>query len=303
MLGVLVNNNIDTVMAVGGGSVIDAAKGMILFALETYKIKNISKNKPFFIAVPTTSGTGSEVTNYSVLTDTINHRKLPLISKDMMPDIAILDPDFTITVPPRITAETGMDVMTHALESYVALNSSNFTRPYSRTAIELVFKHLKNVYDDGKNIKGRIAMHEASCIAGIAFNTAGLGLVHAMAHSLGATFKQPHGRSNAVILPHVVILNGSKCKVVAKRYTDIVKSLGFNPKNNNEGVIILSEAIKVLNKNVGISSSMQDYGIDKSQFNNQINHMAELALKDLTLTTNPVPIAKEEVINIYRAVI
>ncbi|MEI0485615.1 1-propanol dehydrogenase PduQ [Brachyspira intermedia] len=294
----------DTIIAIGGGSVIDTAKSVIYFALEINKRMPSGLKKPFFIAVPTTSGTGSEVTSYAVITDKENHQKVPLLSNKMLPDIALLDSQFTLTVPPRITAETGMDVMTHAFESYVSVNSSPFTMPYSEYAIIGVFNNISKAVHDGKDVKARIAMHELSCTAGIAFNNAGLGLIHAMAHALGGRFRQPHGRANAILMPYVIEYNAMHCKKSAAKYAKIITLL--NVKNIDDDITaskILKSLILELNKRIGINQKITDYGIDKTEFENAIDEMASHALKDVCILTNPVKPSLEDVKNLYRNLI
>ena len=294
----------DTIIAIGGGSVIDTAKSVIYFALEINKRMPSGLKKPFFIAVPTTSGTGSEVTSYAVITDKENHQKVPLLSNKMLPDIALLDSQFTLTVPPRITAETGMDVMTHAFESYVSVNSSPFTMPYSEYAIIGVFNNISKAVHNGKDVKARIAMHELSCTAGIAFNNAGLGLIHAMAHALGGRFRQPHGRANAILMPYVIEYNAMHCKKSAAKYAKIITLL--NVKNIDDDITaskILKSLILELNKTIGINQKITDYGVDKAEFENAIDEMASHALKDVCILTNPVKPSLEDVKNIYRNLI
>lgn len=294
----------DTIIAIGGGSVIDTAKSVIYFALEINKRMPSGLKKPFFIAVPTTSGTGSEVTSYAVITDKENHQKVPLLSNKMLPDIALLDSQFTLTVPPRITAETGMDVMTHAFESYVSVNSSPFTMPYSEYAIIGVFNNISKAVHNGKDVKARIAMHELSCTAGIAFNNAGLGLIHAMAHALGGRFRQPHGRANAILMPYVIEYNAMHCKKSAAKYAKIITLL--NVKNIDDDITaskILKSLILELNKRIGINQKITDYGIDKTEFENAIDEMASHALKDVCILTNPVKPSFEDVKNLYRNLI
>ncbi|MDO6993377.1 1-propanol dehydrogenase PduQ [Brachyspira innocens] len=294
----------DTIIAIGGGSVIDTAKSVIYFALEVNKRMSDNLKKPIFIAVPTTSGTGSEVTSYAIITDKETHRKVPLVSNEMLPDIALLDPQFTMTVPPRITAETGMDVMAHAFESYVSVNASPFTMPYSEHAIVGVFNNISKAVHNGKDIDARIAMHELSCIAGVAFNNAGLGLIHAMAHSLGGRFRQPHGRANAILMPYVIEYNAKNCEKSAKKYAKVIDLL--NVKNIDDvsaSCEILKHLILELNKNIGINQKITEYGVDKNEFENAIEEMASNALKDVCLLTNPVKPSLEDVKNIYRKLI
>lgn len=294
----------DTIIAIGVGSVIDTAKSVIYFALEINKRMPSNLKKPLFIAIPTTSGTGSEVTSYAVITDKETHRKVPLVSDEMLPDLALLDSQFTLTVPPRITAETGMDVMAHAFESYVSVNSSPFTIPYSEYAIIGVFNNIAKAVHNGKDVNARIAMHEVSCIAGIAFNNAGLGLIHAMAHALGGRFKQPHGRANAILMPYVIEYNAKHCKKSAAKYAKIISLL--NVKNIDDDYTaceILKSLLLELNKNIGINHKITEYGVDKTEFENAIEEMSSNALKDVCLLTNPVKPSLEDIKNIYRNLI
>ncbi len=296
--------NSDTIIAIGGGSVIDTAKAVIYFALEVNKqISNVT-NKPLFIVIPTTSGTGSEVTSYSIITDKETHRKVPIVSNEMLPDIALLDSQFTLTVPPRITAETGMDVMAHAFESYVSINSSPFTMPYSEYAIIGVFNNISKAVHNGSDVNARIAMHEVSCIAGIAFNNAGLGLIHAMAHALGGRFRQPHGRANAILMPHVIEYNAKNSAEAAKKYAKIITLLDIkNVHDTLKACDVLKSLILELNNNIGINHKITDYGVDKTEFENAIEEMASNALKDVCLLTNPAKPSIEDVKNIYRSLI
>lgn len=296
--------NSDTVIAIGGGSVIDTAKAVIYFALEINKRLSNNSNKPLFIAIPTTSGTGSEVTSYSIITDKETHRKVPIVSNAMLPDIALLDSQFTLTVPPRITAETGMDVMAHAFESYVSINANNFTTPYSEYAIIGVFNNISKAVHNGNDANARIAMHEVSCIAGIAFNNAGLGLIHAMAHALGGRFRQPHGRANAILMPHVIEYNAKNSKEAAYKYAKIINLLGIaNVDDALKGCSILKSLILELNTTIGINHRITDYGVDRNEFENAIDEMASNALKDVCLLTNPVKPTLEDVKNIYKNLI
>lgn len=294
----------DTIIAIGGGSVMDTAKAVIFFTLKINKEINGNNPKPYFIAIPTTSGTGSEVTSYSVITDKSTHRKVPIVSNEMLPDIALLDSQFTLTVPPRITAETGMDVLAHAFESYVSINCNPFTTPYSEKAIVNVFNNIAKTVHNGKDAEARISMHEASCIAGIAFNNAGLGLIHAMAHQLGGTFRQPHGRANAILMPYVIEYNASKSKEAAEKYANALKLLGLeNIKDISLSCQMLKNLILELNKSIGINNKITEYNIDAKKFEKAIEEMSLNALKDICLTTNPIQPSLEDVKNIYRKII
>ena len=218
--------NPDVIIAIGGGSPIDAAKGMWLLYehpdadLEGLKLKFMDIRKRTYkfpklgqkckmVAIPTTSGTGSEVTSFAVITDKEKNKKYPLADYELTPDVAIVDPDLVMSLPKSVTADTGMDVLTHALEAYVSNMASDYTDGLAEKAVELVFKYLKEAYDDGTNKLAREKMHNASTIAGMAFTNAFLGVCHSMAHKIGAEFHLPHGRINAILLPYVVRYNSS----------------------------------------------------------------------------------------------
>lgn len=192
----------DAVIAVGGGSAIDAAK-----AISFLYQKNTGAQKPLCVAVPTTSGTGSEATNFAVITDKATHIKYPLVHDRLLPDVAILDPSLICSVPPAITADTGMDVLTHAVEAYVALEASDFTDALAEKAVRLIVQYLPVAYREGTDLEAREHVHNASCMAGVAFTHAQLGINHSIAHALGGHYRLPHGRANAIVLPHVIAFN------------------------------------------------------------------------------------------------
>ncbi|MEW9125093.1 MAG: 1-propanol dehydrogenase PduQ, partial [Thermotaleaceae bacterium] len=199
----------DMLIAVGGGSSIDAGKAIMALCIHTKEnfVDPDKVHKPWFVAIPTTSGTGSEVTSYSVVTDKERNLKIPLSEDLMLPDVAILDCILTKTVPPHVTADAGLDVLTHAMEAYVSSAANDFTDIYAEKAIEQVFYYLLRTYRDGNDMEAREKMHSASCMAGIAFTNASLGINHSLAHTFGAKYHFSHGRSNALFLPYVIEYN------------------------------------------------------------------------------------------------
>ena len=273
----------DCIIALGGGSPIDACKGMLYF---TNKIKRaLGENcKPKFIALPTTSGTGSEVTSYSVVTS--EGKKIPLSDSEMLPDIAILNPEFIKTLPPSIIADTGMDVLTHAIEAYVSKNKNLFTDTLAIGAIKTVFEDLVNNYNDPTLEKERINMQIASCMAGVAFSNAALGINHSVAHTLGAKFHKAHGKLNALIMPKIIKFNAQN-KEAAKLYSEISKALGFTPKSDDEGVEYLIKSIELRSSKMGIPTRLRDLGINEGEFNSSIEAMLDSIDNDMCTAGNP----------------
>lgn len=312
----------DVIIALGGGSPIDAAKGMMLYyeqpdvdieALKTkfmdirkraYKIAPLGK-KTKLVAIPTTSGTGSEVTSFAVITDKEKNIKYPLTDYELTPDIAIIDPDLVMTVPKRVTADTGMDVLTHALEAYVSVMASDYTDALAVKAIELVFENLEQAYVDGSNEVAREKMHNASCIAGMAFTNAFLGINHSIAHKMGGEFHVPHGRANAILLPYVIKYNAqrpSKFTSFPKyetfqadiKYADIANRLGLKADTVEEGVQSLIDEIRKLSKNLEMPLSFKEAGVPENEFMARIDKIAENAFEDQCTTANPrMPLVTE----------
>lgn len=288
----------DAVIALGGGSAIDTAKA----ASQIYS--HMGKERLFLIAVPTTSGTGSEVTNFSVISDPQAQAKYPLRSDSMVPDVAFLDPRFTVSVPPHITADTGMDVLTHALEAYVSTDSGDFTDACAEKAVRLVWKYLAKTVEEGSDLEARTHMHNASCLAGVAFNGASLGLCHSMAHALGAKFHIPHGRSNAILLPHVISYNAGLEEAgdyeACGRYVEIANMLGIAAGTEKATVHGLVRHIKNLMNKIKIPQQITDLKVDRDEFLQAVEEMAEKALHDNCTKTNPRVPSAEEIAAIYR---
>lgn len=294
----------EAIVAVGGGSAIDSSKAIREFAMN---INNYGKVG--LIAVPTTSGTGSEVTSFAVVNDTEAKVKYPLVSDSLTADEAILDAELVKSVPPAITADTGMDVFTHALESYVSTNHNEFSSALSEKAIEICGVFLLRAYLDGSDMHARQKMHVASCLAGLAFNAAGLGITHSMAHQLGAMFHIPHGRANAMLLPHIVEFNANINKhsksqkeylPSVKRYSTIAHNLGLSNYNKVMSVRSLVNWIQFMQKEMNIPLTIQEIGtITPDAYFAAIDKMADAALADACTATNPRVPTKDDIIKIY----
>lgn len=312
----------DVIIALGGGSSIDAAKGMWLFyehpdanieglklkfmdiRKRTYKIPKLGI-KTKLVAIPTTSGTGSEVTSFSVLTDKINYKKYPLTDYELTPNVAIIDPDLVMSLPKSITADTGMDVLTHAIEAYVSNMASDYTDGLSEKAVELVFEFLVEAYQHGDNKIAREKMHNASTIAGMSFTNAFLGINHSLSHKIGAEFHLPHGRINAILLPYVIKYNSSKpTKFVSfpkyeyfiadEKYATLAKKTGLKANTTKEGIQSLILKVQDLNEKLNIPKSLKDAGIDEKEFMTKLDSLSDKAFEDQCTTANPrVPLVKE----------
>jgi pduQ protein, putative len=290
---------ISIVLSIGGGSAIDASKAMYYFAK-----KQGAFSEAILIAIPTTSGTGSEVTSFSVITDAERGTKYPLVTKEILPDVAILDADLVLSLPGNITADTGMDVLTHAIEAYVSTKATDFSDALAEKAIKLVFEYLPKAYKNGQDVEAREKMHTASTLAGMAFNTASLGINHSLAHAAGAKFHVPHGRLNSILMPHVIQYNAgiefnnrnrqATDKTVASRYQDIAKLLGCSASSPVSGVRQLVEAIKKLQRKLEMPTSLREYGVKADAFAQYKVEISETALHDGCTPTNPrVPTAEE----------
>ena len=290
---------ISIVLSIGGGSAIDASKAMYYFAK-----KQGAFSEAILIAIPTTSGTGSEVTSFSVITDAERGTKYPLVTKEILPDVAILDADLVLSLPGNITADTGMDVLTHAIEAYVSTKATDFSDALAEKAIKLVFEYLPKAYKNGQDVEAREKMHAASTLAGMAFNTASLGINHSLAHAAGAKFHVPHGRLNSILMPHVIQYNAgidlnnrsrqAVDKTVASRYQDIAKLLGYSASSPVSGVRQLVEAIKKLQRKLEMPTSLREYGVKADAFAQYKVEISEAALHDGCTPTNPrVPTAEE----------
>lgn len=288
-LSFLLENETDTVIAVGGGSSIDAAKATVL--MYEQKVGRDVK----LVAIPTTSGTGSEVTRVAVVTDPEEGKKYPLFSEDLLPNAAVLAGDLTVSVPPAVTAHTGFDVITHALEAYISTGANDFTDAFAEKALELAFTYLPTAYKNGEDLKAREKMQTASCLAGMAFNDAGLGVNHGIAHALGAVFHIPHGQANAMILYHVMKYNaeldtpsyGGTPNRVCNRLARIARFIHFPAFTKQQGARNLLGEIKRLTVEMKIPQTLGEAGISRQEYEAQREHIVESALRDACTVTNP----------------
>ena len=313
----------DVIIALGGGSVMDAAKGMWLFyehpevnfddlkqkfmdiRKRAFKYPELGK-KSKLVCIPTTSGTGSEVTPFAVISNKAENRKYPLADYSLTPTVAICDPEFTTSLPAGVTADTGMDVLTHALEAYVSVLANDFTDGLALQAIQMVFEYLPRAVKNGKNdLEAREKMHNASTIAGMAFANAFLGMNHSLAHKIGGEFHVPHGKANAILLPHVIRYNGEvpgKLSTWPKydyykanlKYQTVARTLGLPASTPEEGVESLACAVANLAKEIGINMNFESTGINEEDWNANLKKIALLAFEDQCSPANPrVPLVND----------
>lgn len=313
--------NPDTIIALGGGSPMDAAKGMWLFyeypevdfndlkqkfmdiRKRAFRYPELGK-KAKLVCIPTTSGTGSEVTPFAVITDAVEHKKYPLADYALTPTVAIIDPSFTLSLPRSVIADTGMDVLTHATEAFVSTLASDYTDGLAIQAIKMVFKYLKRSYDEG-DFEAREKMHNASCLAGMAFANAFLGMNHSMAHKIGAEFHVPHGRANAILLPYTIRYNGTKPQKLStwpkynyykadEKYAELARLLGLKADTIAEGVESYAKACGDLARSLGIKMNFQSQGIDRETYMSKVREIAYLAYEDQCSPANPrVPVVSD----------
>ncbi len=318
----------DVIIALGGGSAMDAAKCMWLFyehpetsfdglrqkfmdiRKRVVKFPNLKQCK--MVAIPTTSGTGSEVTAFTVITDKKKGIKYPLADYAVTPNVAIIDPQFVVSLPKRATADTGMDVLTHAIEAYISNMANDYTDGLALQAMDLVFGYLKRCYENGQfDLKAREKMHNASCIAGMAFTNAFLGLNHSMAHKLGGDYHIPHGRANAILLPYVVKYNSLKPNkfvpfpkyerfMADEKLAKAARFLGFGGKNDEESIDNFIAAIRQLMKDMDMPLSVKEAGIDEKAFMDNVEALAEKAHDDQCTGANPKYPLVKEIVEIYK---
>ncbi|MBQ9827243.1 MAG: iron-containing alcohol dehydrogenase [Lachnospiraceae bacterium] len=286
IVNIYVDQKPDVLFAFGGGSPIDAAKAAVYMAGKLGAAKRCT-----FVAVPTTSGTGTEVTRFSVVTDPATQTKYPMADPEMVPDAAILDCYLTCTVPPGVTADTGIDVFTHAVESFVSTAANDFSDACAEKAIKLCRSNLYKAYSQPDDPRARQAMHNASCLAGIAFNNSGLGLNHGMAHTLGAHFHLPHGRCCGILLPYVMSYNAG-CRTTltpaAKKYARIARLLNIDGATFRQSTFSAVRSTKAFLQKLDMPDCIKDAGVGRAEFLSQLDEMTEDALNDATTATNPI---------------
>ena len=289
----------EVMIAVGGGSVIDAAKAIRAVAGRIPGSVDTRVMECF--AIPTTSGTGSEVTEYAVVTDAAKGIKYPLASRELRPVTALLDPELVVSAPPRVTADSGMDVLTHALEAYVSTGANDFSDALAEKAISLVIKWLPIAFEDGQNLLAREKMHNASCMAGLAFNSAGLGLCHGIAHGIGSKLHLPHGRANAIVLPYILRFNADldhargNYNVAARKYQRLAKILDLPCSTVTVGFSQFLKAVEKLNKSLQIPNTLKKGGYDMALFKQERENIIDSALADVTTATNPRKPSRDDI--------
>lgn len=290
----------DWIIGLGGTSAIDAAKAMWVI----YEHPDVSfeqmitpfgiptlRNKARFAAIPSTSGTGTETTSLAVITDREKGVKYPLASHELQPDVAIVDGDLCKSMPADITANTGMDALTHAIEAYTSNVDDNYADAFAKGSIQLIFSNLKKAVENPEDGNVRQNMHDASALAGYAFTNAWLGIVHSMAHQMGGVFGIPHGRANALALPNVMRYNSK----VTNRFEDLAKLIGLS----TTGEFI--KAVEDLKKETNVPASIREYGIEKDVWMKEVHRMAENAFKDVCTSFNPRKTSVEDIERLYVA--
>ncbi|MFW2883004.1 1-propanol dehydrogenase PduQ [Levilactobacillus brevis] len=288
------------VIGIGGGSAIDTAKGIRFFGEKLLK-KDIRK----FIAIPTTSGTGSEITQHCVLSDPEHQQKYPIMEDFLRPDEALLDPQLVMTAPKSVTAYSGLDVLTHSLESLVAVDANTITDGLAEKGVDVITHDLVTCYRHGDDEAARKRVHEISCAAGISFSNAGLGICHSIAHQLGANFHVPHGLANAMLLPYVVSYNASKSKVACAKYAQAARKAGLASQGMGDRVAVrrLISCIRQMMLQMDCPRTLQAFGIDVKDAAAKVDVIVANAKKDATFPGNPVMPSDDDLAEIYQHVI
>ncbi len=295
----------DIIIGLGGGSAMDAAKTIRLLYenpelsfedLQNPLLKVDVGKKTVLVTIPTTSGTGAETTWAMVITNPEERRKLELATLDAVADVAIMDPIFTKGLPPMLTACTGLDALTHAVEAYVSEWASDFTDALALGSIRLIFKYLPDAFKNGSDIVAREHMHNAATMAGLAFGNSQAGLAHSLGHSFGALFKKHHGLSVAIMLPYVVQFNS---KVASEKYREIAEAIGERTNSDREGVELLVKRIKELIRKVGVPLSIKELGISREEFEENLDNLVDHAWVDFCTPVNPRDPNEEELRKLF----
>ncbi|MDO5115162.1 MAG: 1-propanol dehydrogenase PduQ [Synergistaceae bacterium] len=287
----------DTVVAFGGGSAIDAAKSI------SHISGRFVEKKARFVVIPTTSGTGSEVSRYAVITDRERGMKYPLADDSLLPDFALLDASLVVSVPPSVTADTGIDALTHAIEAFLSTGANDFSDAMAEKAMKLIFGNLLKACSEPENIVARQAVHNAATMAGVAFSNAGLGANHSLAHAAGAKLHLPHGRANAILLPYVMSFTAgchTALTPAAARYAQMAAVLNLDCNGVRQSALAAIRAVRTLIRKLNLPSSFREAGIDKKLFESELESMTEAAMADGCMATAPVTFRAEEVRSIFR---
>ena len=290
----------DVIVGLGGCSAIDAAKAMWVYyeypdsTLEElaapFAVKPM-RNKAYFVAIPSTSGTGTEITGLSVITDREKGTKYPIVSHELTPDVAIVDGELCESMPAHVTANTGLDALSHGVEAYVSNIADRYNDALAKGAIELVFENLQKAHTQPNNEEARQAMHDASCMAGMAFTNVWLGIVHSMSHQIGGTFGIPHGCGNAILMPNVTRFNSK----VTDKYDDLATLFGKSTAED------FAQEIEALRSSVGVVGSIKEYGISQEEWDAKLDTLTQNAMDDPCTLFNPRKPNFEEIKAIYQA--
>jgi len=294
----------DLIIGLGGGSCMDVAKAVfVLYERPDVALEDISpllelglRKKARLINIPTTSGTGADVTWAIVITDPKEKRKMELASREVVADVSILDPSLPASMPPRLTADTGFDALTHAIEAYVSQWHNDFSDALALWAARTIFRYLPRAYENGQDMEAREKLHNAATMAGIAFGNSQVGIAHAMGHALGATFKVPHGRSVAVFLPYSIEFNA---RAVPERYADIAEAIGLGPGSPEELALKLADAVRELLKKVGEPLKVADLGISRADYEGKLDLLIDRAMESTGTLTNPREVSREDYARLY----
>ncbi len=295
----------DWIIGLGGGSCMDVAKAVfVLYERPDLALDEITplaelglRKKARLLNIPTTSGTGSEATWAIVITDEREQRKMELASREVVADVAILDPSLPASMPPRLTADTGLDALTHALEAYVSKWRNDFSDALALWAIKAVFRYLPRAYRNGQDMEAREKLHNAATMAGMAFSNSQICIAHAMGHALGALFKVPHGRSVAVFLPYTIEYNA---RVAADRYAEVADALGLGGEDAAEKTAKLVEAVRELLREVDGPLSVADLGISRADYEAKLEDLVDRAMSSTGTVANPRDVGRQEYARLFK---